>query len=463
MNINELPLLELFERLRNEGFPLGIKEYQLLLQALQGGFGLPGQQDLARLCCTLWVKSAEEKRIFDYHFEQVITNNTKSFSLFLTKKETINQPSGDSTPVNPKIIRKKIAIYSLIFAIGLLICLVIFQLFNDSETRGNLPSIPKRNQNFIQEQINVLTPNTDESPNIDITNRIINNLGIISIILTGSLLIRWIIKRVNRSKVKKPSIVNSAPQNPSLIVPDAPSLTDDEVELAQVARQISLSKKTNFNESFSRRIKDFPVTRRQMKQSWRYLRRFVREGPPSELDIEATVKQIGSQGLLIKPVLVPRRVNRTELLLLLDRDGSMIPFHRLSSRIAETAILAGRLGKTNTYYFHNCPIEYLYSDPYLQQDQLIEDILPRLHSRWTVALIFSDAGAARKGFNLERVEKTAEFLEQIKKRIRRVSWLNPLPSSRWKGTTAEEIARLVPMFEVSKQGLQNSINVLRGK
>jgi uncharacterized protein with von Willebrand factor type A (vWA) domain len=28
----------------------------------------------------------------------------------------------------------------------------------------------------------------------------------------------------------------------------------------------------------------FPVTRRQMKQSWRYLRRPVREGPLEELD-----------------------------------------------------------------------------------------------------------------------------------------------------------------------------------
>src|SRR5687768_14233765 len=45
----------------------------------------------------------------------------------------------------------------------------------------------------------------------------------------------------------------------------------------------------------------FPVTRRQMKQSWRYLRRTVREGPPVELDIHATVEKISREGMFREP------------------------------------------------------------------------------------------------------------------------------------------------------------------
>ncbi|MDJ0745120.1 MAG: transposase [Xenococcaceae cyanobacterium MO_167.B27] len=67
MDIEELPLLELFTRLQNAGLSLGIGEYKLLLQAIRGGFGFPDRSALARLCCTLWVKSPEDKRIFDYH------------------------------------------------------------------------------------------------------------------------------------------------------------------------------------------------------------------------------------------------------------------------------------------------------------------------------------------------------------------------------------------------------------
>ncbi len=72
MDIEELPLQELFTRLRKAGLSLGIEEYKLLLKAIRGGLGFPDRAALARLCCTLWVKSPQEKRIFDYHFEQLI-------------------------------------------------------------------------------------------------------------------------------------------------------------------------------------------------------------------------------------------------------------------------------------------------------------------------------------------------------------------------------------------------------
>ncbi|MEH2424057.1 MAG: hypothetical protein V7K48_25065, partial [Nostoc sp.] len=72
MTTDELPLIELFTRLRQAGLPLGMNEYQLVLQALQSGFGLPNREALAQLCCTLWIKSAEDKLLFNYHFEEVM-------------------------------------------------------------------------------------------------------------------------------------------------------------------------------------------------------------------------------------------------------------------------------------------------------------------------------------------------------------------------------------------------------
>ncbi len=207
----------------------------------------------------------------------------------------------------------------------------------------------------------------------------------------------------------------------------------------------------------------FPVTQRQMKQIWRYLRRPVREGAPTELDVEATVNQIGEQGILLKPVLVPRRVNRAELLLLIDQDGSMVPFHALSRRLAETAVRGGRLGKAGIYYFHNCPIEYLYHDPTHQKAEAVTNLFTHLRPERTAVLIFSDAGAARGGFSLERLKLTTAFLEQLRQRVRYTAWLNPVPHSRWFGTTAGEIARLVAMFELDRRGLDNAIGVLRGR
>jgi hypothetical protein len=236
--------------------------------------------------------------------------------------------------------------------------------------------------------------------------------------------------------------------------------TDDEVQVAQAVKAADIDEEIT-DRNFLLTSDYFPVTRRQMKQSWRYLRRPVREGIPIELDIEATVNQIGQQGILLEPVLVPRRVNRTELLLLIDQDGSMVPFHALSHRLAETAVRGGRLGKAGIYYFHNCPMDYLYHDSYHQEAAAIAQMLPRLPER-TVVLIFSDAGAARGAYSEERIELTEMFLTQLRQRIRYIAWLNPIPQKRWFGTTAGEIADLVPMFEMTRRGLQDAIDVLRG-
>jgi hypothetical protein len=48
--MKDLPLLELFTRLREAGLPLGIDDYQAVLQSLKAGYGLPDRAALARLC-----------------------------------------------------------------------------------------------------------------------------------------------------------------------------------------------------------------------------------------------------------------------------------------------------------------------------------------------------------------------------------------------------------------------------
>lgn len=206
-----------------------------------------------------------------------------------------------------------------------------------------------------------------------------------------------------------------------------------------------------------------PITPRQMKQSWRYLRQRVREGPPVELDVAATVQRTAEAGVLYDFVLRPRRVNRAELVLLLDQEGSMVPFHAFSRRLAETAVRGGKLGQADVYYFQNCPGDYLYHDPHFSDAINLNAVLDGLHPARTAVLIFSDAGAARRRFDGGRVTATEAFLDQMQGAARRLAWLNPTPASRWAGSSAAAIARRVPMFEISRRGLQDAISVLRGR
>ncbi len=356
----ELPLLDLFTRLREAGLPLGIDEYRLILEALQKGFGTTNQEALAELCRTLWVKSKDEEHLFNYHFQQVMSVSTNSAF----------------DPTSP-------------------------EKADSSDTKTTKSSSqPKAKQTK-----NTLTSVTVSSELIEV---------------------------------------------------------EDEMQVAEAVQITTNSYEEIAENRFTQTDEYFPVTRRQMKQSWRHLRRFVREGLPT-LDVEATIERIGQQGVLLEPVMVPSRVNRTELQLLIDQKGSMVPFHALSQRLAETAVRGGRLGKAGIYYFHNCPTKYIYRDTARQKAEPVSDFLAQLRPECSTVLIFSDAGAARGGYSLERLELTEKFLYQLKQRVRYIAWVNPMATERWFGTTAGEIAHLVPMFELSRQGLDSAIDVLRGR
>ena len=108
-------------------------------------------------------------------------------------------------------------------------------------------------------------------------------------------------------------------------------------------------------------------------------------------------------------------------------------------------------------------MERVYIEPNNPETRKIEDIFAKVKPDRGAVLIFSDAGAARGGYNRERVELTGEFLQEVRRAVRYVAWINPMPESRWDGTTAGEIAELVPMFEITRRGLQGAIAILRGK
>ncbi|MEL7357927.1 MAG: hypothetical protein AAFN40_15325 [Cyanobacteria bacterium J06560_6] len=277
---------------------------------------------------------------------------------------------------------------------------------------------------------------------------------------SGYLVTRWLLGRM-----AKPTEFSPLPEVDASESTSAADLNQglaDEVQVAQAIHQGSTrDSELPFN-SFTQTSEYFPITSRQMKQSWRYLRRLIREGPLVELDVDATVSQVSREGMLLQPLLRARRVNRNELLLLVDQDGSMVPFHSLSQRLASTAINGGRLSKTGIYYFHNCPSDCVYHDPYLQDAVPVSEVLAQVHAEYTGVLIFSDAGAARGAFNRQRLTLTRDFLAQMQGQLKYVAWINPMPRDRWTGTAAE-IARHIPMFELSRQDLTQAIDVLRGK
>ncbi|MEC4815157.1 MAG: hypothetical protein SAK29_18055 [Scytonema sp. PMC 1069.18] len=392
MNPVEIPLLNvlliLFKKLRSYGFPLGVEDYMLALQALQGGFGMGDRQTLERLCCTLWTKSEQEARLLNRLFDEV-----------LAQPQTYINQSSTTEPVKPAV-----------------------------ET----PKTPQPVNSLTKPQATV-----DSSTSIPIS------------------------EESNQAPLE-----NQPTQPPKPVAePSPPVDIAQEIEPEQVIQAVRSNQPNSFEMNYyptDLSAEYLPVTSREMKQGWRFLRRQVREGTLKELDVTGTVEKNCRYGILPEPVMMSRYTNQVKLVLLVDQGGSMVPFHHLSRQLIDKAKRGGNIKQTSVYYFQNYPEKYLYSDPTRLKAQLITNFLESLDKKTSV-LIVSDAGAARGNYNPGRIEYTRFFIEQLQQSVNYYAWLNPMPNDSWEYTTAGEIARFVPMFEMSREGLSAAINTLRGR
>jgi len=208
----------------------------------------------------------------------------------------------------------------------------------------------------------------------------------------------------------------------------------------------------------------YPISRRSLVYNWRYLRRPIADGPMDVLDLDATIQMVTRQGFFLAPVYGRRERNDARLLLLIDQNGSMTPFHHFTRDLVETARDESSLDSENVraFYFQNVPIGSVYEDSYLTKPVAFATVLGACDNNTSV-LIVSDAGAARGFRTRERVRSTARFLYQLKQRTSLMAWLNPMPETRWEGSSAEIIANSIAMFQLDREGLNNAIGVVRGQ
>lgn len=183
-----------------------------------------------------------------------------------------------------------------------------------------------------------------------------------------------------------------------------------------------------------------PLSQRTVLDSWQLLRRPLRSGIRSELDLKATIRRITQAGYFSDVVMRPAKGKRTELIVLVDDSNVMVPFrpalHPLTQAIENQQIAPATLYRFTTY-----PDEYLYAWQQPFQAVPLDQILAQMHRRRTVVVIWSEAGATQSSPRAEHRRGLINFLDRLSPCIRSVVWLNPLPPHRWSGTLAADIAR----------------------
>ncbi len=203
-----------------------------------------------------------------------------------------------------------------------------------------------------------------------------------------------------------------------------------------------------------------PVGYRRAARALLGYRKPMRAGQASELNIPATVARICREKYLVRPVFSPRMINRAELWLLVDRGGSMAPFSPALSPLLDAAVKETRLGRMRILYFHDCPSDGLSVTRNLAMSKPPDKHFSAAGSGAGI-LIVSDAGAARGDYDGNRARYTRAFFESAGARIPRIAWINPVPPERWAGSTAEAIRSMVPMFPLTRDGLERAVTVLR--
>ncbi|WP_421280470.1 vWA domain-containing protein [Aeromonas taiwanensis] len=175
---------------------------------------------------------------------------------------------------------------------------------------------------------------------------------------------------------------------------------------------------------------------RAIQLALRKLRRWVRKGSPSELDLDDTIQSSARQGWLdVK--LRPERHNGVKLLVFFDVGGSM------DAHVAEVQRLFSALRHEFKhlvfFYFHNCLYDFVWQDNARRTEERFDTLrLLRTYGRDYRVIFVGDAKMGPyeitwPGGSVEywNEEPGQVWLERLQHHFPRMVWINPLPRQEW--------------------------------
>ena len=209
---------------------------------------------------------------------------------------------------------------------------------------------------------------------------------------------------------------------------------------------------------------------RQMGVALRKLRRLTRHEGPGELDIDATIDTTARAGGEIELVFSPPRSNKTKLLLLMDVGGSMDPHSVLSAQLFSAAHAASHFKAFESYYFHNCIYEHVYTDMERYTGIRTDDLLKKLDATWSVMVVgdawMSPYELTHSGgsiyFGHHNEDPGIVWLKRLKERCPNTVWLNPEPPRVWDSESIFIVRQIFSMYPFTLDGLSDSISDLKG-
>jgi uncharacterized protein with von Willebrand factor type A (vWA) domain len=219
--------------------------------------------------------------------------------------------------------------------------------------------------------------------------------------------------------------------------------------------------------SFRNYRDDVALDTRSMKTVLSYIRQVVREGPKDNLDVDGTINATCRNAGELELIWERAKKKRIKLMLLMDAGGTMTPHAELVSRLFSAA--KDIVKDLKFYYFHNCVYQELYTDIGQMKAVSTRKVLDQTNKNYKVIVVgdaymapselMSPNGAIDYWYRNDR--PGLEWLMDIRRRFRKVIWLNPESSQWWNSVPSTRmIQRVFPMYELTLEGMRSGTRAL---
>jgi len=218
-----------------------------------------------------------------------------------------------------------------------------------------------------------------------------------------------------------------------------------------------------------RRYKNYsgqgPLTQATIGEALKRLRNLVPAGPKDRINIDESIYRTVKNGGEIEIYFDRDLKDRLKVILAIDNGGwSMDPYVEVVQTLFDYA--RTQFKDLTTYYFHNTLYETIWRDPQRRnKPHLVED-LERIDPATRIIFV-GDASMAPYELNAQNGsiyanEKSGtpslERLKTIAKVFPNCVWMNPVSQHVWSYTgTITTVGQVIPMFELSLDGLEKAI------
>lgn len=209
---------------------------------------------------------------------------------------------------------------------------------------------------------------------------------------------------------------------------------------------------------------------RNIKLALKRLRHFTREGAPTELDLDDTIKRTSENAGMLDISLVPSKQNRVKVLMLMDVGGSMDDHVQLCSTLFSAA--KHEFKHLEYYYFHNCVYESLWRNNarrYQESTPTLE-VLHKYNRDYKLVFV-GDAAMSPyelyyRGGSVEHYndESGIDWLRRLSAHFPNMIWINPNPEYSWAYYESTAMIREftgMRMFPMTLDGLSRAMKCLK--